>query len=364
MDEADARLLFTCGREPSYTRNDVLLRALRPHYQLIEVTSARSGSLIGRMVRLLPRLVYALTQPHELVLVGFYGHPLVWLARRLSRRPRRPILFDAFVMTHDTLVGDRASLRPHSLGARLALWLDKVSARAADHVLLDTDVQAQVLARIAGLPPSHVSALFVGCNEDRFHPAVVPDRAPDGEFQVLYYGTYQPLHGMETVVRAARLLSDVSSIHWRIIGRGQTYPEVRRLADSWRLSNIEFQSMVPYARLPSAIASADICLGGPFGTSDKARRVITGKTFQFLAMRKPVIVADTPANRELLVPGESAAFVPLGDADALAETVWALYRDRDRRRYLANAGHARYVARASEAVLGEQLRGRIAMMLP
>lgn len=357
---SNARLLFTCGREPSYTRNDVLLRALRPHYQLVEVTSSRSGSLTGRVVRLLPRLVHALLGPHDLVFVGFYGHPLVWLARRLSRHP---ILFDAFIMTHDTLVEDRASFRPNSAGARLALWLDKISARAADHVLLDTDIQAQTLARIAGIPPSRVSALFVGCNEDMFHPGVMSDRAPDEDFQVLYYGTYQPLHGMETVIQAARLLGDFPHIRWRIIGRGQTYPQVRRLADLWRLSNVEFQPMIPYARLPSAIASADICLGGPFGTSDKARRVITGKTFQFLAMRKPVIVADTPANRELLVPGESAYFVPVADAEALAEAVLALYRDMDRRRYLADVGHARYLARASEAVLCEQLRRCIEMML-
>ena len=31
------RIVFTCGREPTYTRNDVLLRALRPRYRLVEV---------------------------------------------------------------------------------------------------------------------------------------------------------------------------------------------------------------------------------------------------------------------------------------------------------------------------------------
>lgn len=357
---SDTQILFTCGREPSYTRNDVLLRALRPYYRLVEVTSPYLGSLTRRIVQILPHLVRALRRPHDLVFVGFYGHPLVWLVHQLSRQP---ILFDAFVMTYDTLVGDRVSLKPNSIGARLALWLDKVSARAADHVLLDTDVQAQMLAHMAGIPFSRVSALFVGCNEDMFHPGVTADCAVNGDFQVLYYGTYQPLHGMETVVQAAQLVRDFPHIRWRIIGQGQTYPRVRALAESWRLSNIEFQPMIPYAHLPAAIASADVCLGGPFGASDKAQRVITGKTFQFLAMHKPVIVADTPANRELLVPDESAYFVPIADAGALAEAVLMLYRDTERRRYLAEAGHARYLSHASEAVLGERLRERIATLL-
>jgi glycosyltransferase involved in cell wall biosynthesis len=222
-------------------------------------------------------------------------------------------------------------------------------------VLLDTQAQADAFSRSARVPRERVSALFVSCNEDLFNTDVKPDRPPNGCFHVLYYGTYQPLHGMETVVRAARLLKDEPHIKWRIIGRGQEYARVRGLAHEWTLTNIDFQAPVPYGDLPGAIASADLCLGGPFGSTEKARRVITGKTFQFLSMRKPVIVGDTPANHELLVPDESARFVPLADPDALAAAVQDLGNAPDRRQRLADAGHTQYLERASEAVIGAQL---------
>ncbi len=353
-------IIFTCGREPAYTRNDVLLRVLCSRYQLTEVTDDKLGSLTARLLRLSPRLALALRRPHDLVIIGFYGYPLAWLARRLTRRP---ILFDAFLMNYDTLVGDRGRFGPDSLFARLALLVDQLGSQSANRVLLDTDAQAAAFVQVTGLPPARVSALFVGCNESLFHPEVIPDRSADGRFHVLYYGTYQPLHGMETVVAAARLLAREPDIRWRLIGRGQEYARVRRLADDWRLTNVEFQLPLPYTDLPEAIASADLCLGGPFGDTGKARRVITGKTFQFLSMRKPIIVSDTPANRELLVPDESACFVPLSDPDGLAAAVHTLRHDPDRRQHLAAGGRARYLARASEVVIGAQLSSIIEEML-
>lgn len=346
------RVVFTCGREPTYTRNDVLLRALRLRYQLTEITDARPGSLTARLLRLTPRLMLALRRPHDLVVVGFYGYPLTWVARRLTQRP---VLFDAFLQTYGTLVEDRGQFGPNSPLARLALAVDRIGGCAADRVLLDTQAQADAFSRSTGIPRERVSALFVSCNEDLFSPDVKPDRAPDDHFHVLYYATYQPLHGMETVVRAACLLREETRIQWRIIGRGQEYAHVRQLADEWALTNVEFQPRLPYEDLPGAIASADLCLGGPFGSTEKARRVITGKTFQFLSMRKPVIVGDTPANHELLAPKESACLVPLADPDALAQEVLDLSYDPERRQRLADAGQSQYRERASEAVIGAQL---------
>jgi glycosyltransferase involved in cell wall biosynthesis len=90
--------------------------------------------------------------------------------------------------------------------------------------------------------------------------------------------------------------------------------------------------------------------------------VITGKTFQFLSMRKPVIVADTAANRELLAPGR-ACFVPPGDAAALAAAVYALHSNPVELAALARRGHQRYRAKASEGVIAEELRQIVEEML-
>ena len=74
---------------------------------------------------------------------------------------------------------------------------------------------------------------------------------------------------------------------------------------------------IEYELLPAEIQRAG-CSLGIFGTGGKARRVIPNKAFQAIACAAPLVTADTPAARELLVDEESALLVPPGDAEALA----------------------------------------------
>jgi glycosyltransferase involved in cell wall biosynthesis len=113
-----------------------------------------------------------------------------------------------------------------------------------------------------------------------------------------------------------------------------------------------------YEQLPHELHAAG-CALGVFGTSEKARRVIPNKVFQALACGVPVITADTPASRELLVDEDSALLVPPGDADSLATAVRHLAEDPALARRLADGGLHAYRAQASEHVLGERWRGLI-----
>ena len=84
--------------------------------------------------------------------------------------------------------------------------------------------------------------------------------------------------------------------------------------------------------------------------------MIPNKVFQALACGVPVITADTPGARELLVDGESAQLVPPGDASALAAAVRRIAHDPALAQRLADGGLRTYRARASERILGERWR--------
>ena len=105
------------------------------------------------------------------------------------------------------------------------------------------------------------------------------------------------------------------------------------------------------------------CALGVFGTSEKAGRVIPNKVFQALACGVPVITADTPAARELLVEDESAQLVPPGDAPALAAAIRRFAEDPAHARRIAEGGLRAYRAQASERALGERWRALIEGML-
>ena len=349
------RILYLAGRELSYSRNDVILRAFR-RFGEVEVVGVKERpasllvSSLGIAIRAIPKLLFP---AYDLVFVGFYGHLLMLPTGLLARRP---ILFDAFVSTHDTLSADRKRISAGSPVGRLAFWLDQAACRLATHILLDTPRHAAFFAGAFDLMESKLSAIPVGCNEDIFFPRV---RSQPGAYtQVLYYSSYLPLHGAETVVRAAGLLK-TEPVRFRLIGEGQDYARVRSLAGQLQLNNLEFIPFLPLERLPGELTAADIVLGGHFGSSEKAGRVVPGKVYQILAMARPLVAGDTPANRDLLVHSQHAYLCPPCAPAALAEAILTLHRNPGLRDRLAVNGRTLYETACSEAVITQQLKSLV-----
>jgi glycosyltransferase involved in cell wall biosynthesis len=100
------------------------------------------------------------------------------------------------------------------------------------------------------------------------------------------------------------------------------------------------------------IADADIVLG-IFGISEKAARVVPNKVYQAMSVGRCVITRDSPALREMFVPGRHLAVCPPGDAAALAETILALRDDPARAASLAEAGCALVRERFNTASVGQ-----------
>jgi glycosyltransferase involved in cell wall biosynthesis len=298
----------------------------------------RTGArLAAAELRLLKR-----PQRHfDVLLVGYPGHFDLVAARRAARD--RPLVFNPLVSLADTFVSDRRRFQPGSLPARLLATIDRRALRAADLVVADTSANARYLADLAELPPERLRVCFVGAEERVFRPGWRPGEP----FSCLFVGKLIPLHGVETILAAARAAPELTV---RIVGSGQLEPLLHD-----RPANVEWVRWVDYEQLPDELHRAG-CALGIFGTSDKAQRVIPNKAFQALACGTPLITADTPAARELLVDSESALLVSPGDPQALAEALRRLAAEPALAQALGARGRAAYEARASEEVLGRRWR--------
>jgi glycosyltransferase involved in cell wall biosynthesis len=304
---------------------------------------------VGRTLGGLARL--AATRPeYDVCFAGFYGQPL---AVMLAALQRRPIVLDAYVSTFDTLCHDRRWFGPRSLPGRLAYWIDWRGCGLATHLVTDTCAHATYFAETFHVPREKVTTVYVGCDESVFYPRQ-PVRHRQG-IEVFFYGAYLPLHGTDVIVQAAHLLRQRAEIRFVIGGDGPQRAAIAQLIRDLDLHNVDCVGWIPLQQVPGHIARADICLGGHFSMVPKAARVISTKSFQFLAMRKATIVGDNPATRELLAHGQHAYSVPMGDPQALADAVEALADDLALRERIAEGGRQVFEERLSTRVVANQL---------
>jgi glycosyltransferase involved in cell wall biosynthesis len=354
------RILYFGTYERDYPRNAQVIAALRSagievserHVSVWERSAHNWQAGVGAAARLALAEAELLRRPEgkfDALIVGYPGHLDLTAARRAAAG--RPVVFNPLVSLSDTFVGDRRRFGRRSPAGRVLKAIDRHALRAADLVVADTRANADFLAELAGLTQNRIEVCLVGAEERIFSPGWQPPQP----FQALFVGKLIPLHGVATVLEAARLAPD---LHFRIIGSGQLQPLLEH-----RPANVEHVPWVDYERLPAELHRAG-CALGVFGTSDKASRVIPNKVFQALACGVPVVTADTPAARELLADGEDALLVPPADAAALAAAVRRLAEKPALARRLADGGLKTYEVEASEQVLGNRWRALIEGLLP
>jgi glycosyltransferase involved in cell wall biosynthesis len=296
-------LYFSSFSEP---RSTIIRKGLRRCGIDVDVNfmTLRSSSTL--------RLLFT-SKYYDAIIVGEYGHYFVPFAKWLKTLSASTILlFDPYISLYDTMVLDRKLIKATSWKAMYYFLLDKYSCELADICLLDTDADIKFFSKTFKTPHKKFRRVFVGADDDVFHP--VPTKRNDDNFVVFWYGTYIPLHGAEYVVEAAKILEKYRDIQFIMVGQGQTYAHVRKLARMLKVSNIKFVNWIEYKDLPIYMSKADVCLG-IFGKTGKASRVIPNKVFQALATGKPVITANTLAAREALTHMENAYHVILQAQD-------------------------------------------------
>jgi glycosyltransferase involved in cell wall biosynthesis len=343
------RVCFISGREPSYTRNAVILNGLKENgTEVIECTSY-SCSYLTRYPSGLCKFLL-LRHKADVIFIGFFGQPLVPIVKMLTHKP---IVLDAFISGYDTLCFDRKKFKPNSLPGKFLYWLDRRSCECANMVLLDTNAHIKYFTETFGLDRGKFRRVFVGAEESNFYPREIVKA--NNKFKVLYYGSYLPIQGIEYIISAAKALERYEDISFKIIGKGPESEKIKSLVKAEPAKNIQFIDWRPYHDLPLEIAHADICLGGHFSNIDKAKRVIAGKTFQQIAMKKPVILGDNPANRELFQDRKNALLCELANPDALTAAILELKNNDVLRNSIAEEGYKTFLQHCTTRLIGEEI---------
>jgi glycosyltransferase involved in cell wall biosynthesis len=121
-----------------------------------------------------------------------------------------------------------------------------------------------------------------------------------GELRLLYVGGMEESRGLEIVIRAMQIVARTLSARFVIVGRGTTEPALRRLASQLGVADrIDFAGWVAPEEVPRIIGSADICLV-PHYVTEHTHTTVPNKIFDYMLQRRPVVVTDALALREIV----------------------------------------------------------------
>ncbi len=331
MDTHKKTILFVCGARRSYVRNTLNIKTLQRFFNVIEITSNHSSYFI-RLFVVTAKFIFCFKR-YNYVFAGFLAQPLIPF---IKLRTRKLVIFDAFISLYDTLCFDRKLCSPVSFLGKAAHWLDTKSCTWSKSILTDTKAHADYFAETFSIQRDKIKALYLGADTSLFYPQDPKEKS--NKFTVFYYGSGIPLQGIDVILKAAKILEKEANIIFHLVG--PIRKKYAALIEILNPQNITFTDWVPYDQLPQEIAKADICLGGHFSDIDKAKRVISGKTYQFIAMKKPVIIGDNEANRELFENNKNALLVKMNNAQALAESIIELKNKREFLKEIAENGYS------------------------
>lgn len=337
-------MLWWGRSDPEYSRNGVIRTYLRAlGWEITDFFP--SVSTLGDWEAALRRI----PRPDVVWVPCFRQRDLLAARRWCDRQGGVPLVFDPLISAYDKQVWERFKLRSEDNDAERLLAWERARFSRADRVIADTATHAAFFAETLSVPREKLSVVYVGADETLFRPA--PVRSPGTPIDVLFYGSFIPLHGVRTIIEAARIYQG-PPVRWSLLGNGPVKPECQKAAEG--LANVFFEDRIPYAQLPARIHRAGILLG-VFGDTQKAGRVIPNKVFQALASGRPVLTRVSDAYPALARESEAIAWVPPGDPRALAGAVAAWAADPARLALRGQAAHRLYESCFAAPVIRAQL---------
>ncbi len=379
MDSVPLRVCYFGTYRERYTRNRIMITGLRRNHVVVtechvplwhsiadREVAVRSGwrslKFWWRIVCVYLQLVrcyWSVRHTYDILVVGYPGQFDVLLARVLSWWQGKPLVWDVFMSIY-LISLERGLQQQNVIGINLLRGLEWLACRLPDRLILDTEEYVAWFHTVHGIAADRFRLVPTGADSDEFYPRP-PQASQVASFQVIYYGTFIPNHGVHYLVEAAHLLADDPTIHFALIGEGPDRAAAMQLAQTYHLTNISFVEWLEPQALTQRIADADLCVCA-FGTTPQSLMTIQNKIYEGLAMRKPVLTGDGPAVRRQLPHGEALYLCERANPKALAAAIETLRHDPALCRKLAQGGHARFLAQFTLEAVGRTFKNYLLPM--
>ncbi len=312
------KVLITGRYQPEYNRNSILLAGLRNiGIDLIEFRYQKKN----RQTKI---KLEEYDQKVDFIFVPVFMHMDVAFVKRHTTKP---LIFDPLISRYMSKAFDYRKVYPYSIRALKNYLKDYIMMKKADIVLADTLQHLKYYQEVIKVNPDKIYILPVGVDISKFYP--IKSANIERKFRIGFYGSYIPLHGIEKIVAAARLLEENKDIIFEIVGSGFTEKKIKQQFEKAPSNNLLFKDWVDYTKLNETINTFDICMG-IFGDTIKTEVVVPNKIYHYAACGKCIITKDTPAIKEVFVNQKNIILTD-GSAENLVEKILQMKKEKNLR---------------------------------
>jgi glycosyltransferase involved in cell wall biosynthesis len=325
-------------RQPGRPRIDTVRGVRVTGVQTRKINERSPRSYLGRLLLFFLRTTALLTWrhlacPYDLVHIHSVPDFLVftaWLPKLLGAK----VILDI----HDILpelYASKFGVSHDSPIFKALLFVERVSASFADHIISANDLWQETLVRRSVAP--HKATVLLNFPDRSIFYKRGRTRA-DGKFVMIYPGTLNRHQGVDIAIEAFAKIKDYlpyAELH--ICGSGPALSELTRLVSERGLRHrVHFKGMLPLHEIAPVIENADLGLV-PKRNDSFGNEAFSTKILEFMAMGVPVIVSDTKIDRYYFNDA-LVKFFRAGNVDDLASRMLELSGDPTARSYLIENG--------------------------
>lgn len=225
---------------------------------------------------------------------------------------------------------------------RFLEWLEQLAYRRADRIVSVTNSFVAHIAARGGA--GKIDVIKNGADLNFFKPEAGSEEFKEtlgfkGRFVAAYVGTHGMAHALDTVLDAARLLSDDRRIGFLLVGDGAERARLAQRAETMKLDNLRIAGQLPKTDMPMVWAATDASLI-LLKKDDLFKTVIPSKMFEAMAMERPIVLGVEGEARELLEEAGAGIAITPESGGELATAVVKLVDERELASRLGRQGGA------------------------
>lgn len=338
-------------RSPDYIRSSSLVSALGNLEEIILFKAINDSTGPARYLETLAKVkrIHKAHKP-DIYILGFRGHELYWPLKTIIGST--PIIFDVMMSPSLALAQENQYGRLGKIASWITTPIEKKMLHDCALILTDTQAHADIFSSFYQLSPSKVKPIPVGAIEDA---PTMNNPGMNERLKIIFYGSFLPLHGFDYIAQAFFQLKHLP-IDLHLIGTNEKIEnQLKNKFSNDEHLRIHTKKWVPFKDLiEKELPSSDICLGGPFGNTPQANRVITGKTSQALSQAVPTIIGSID-NNEIFIDKYNCLLVEQGNPNQIKESILWAFNNREKLQQIGNNGRELYQKHLSLRIIKREL---------